>query len=88
MQFTHEQQIEHLEDLKRQATSPIERTILHDILISVLDSKSHRTITGNMIRCEMNYARYKKYMVLVVEPERFEGPKQAFEEKIISVHQI
>lgn len=70
MQFTHKQQIEYLESLKREAGSPLERTMLHDILISVLDSKSHRVIVGGMVHCTMNYARYKKYMVDVVTPER------------------
>lgn len=88
MQFTHQQQIEYLETQKRQVASPLERTMLHDILVSVLDSKSHRTVTGNMVRCEMNYSRYKRYMTLVVEPERFEGPREVDEPRIINVLEL
>lgn len=88
MEFTHNQQIEHLETLQHEAKSPLERTMLNDIRVSVLDSRSHRTMSGNMIRVEMNYERYKKYMKLVVEPERYEGPREANEIKIISAFEL
>jgi hypothetical protein len=88
MEFLHKQQIEHLETLKRNVSSPLERQMFHDILVSVLDSSSHCTMTGNMVRIEMNFLRYKKYMKLVVEPERFEGPREADEPKIISISEF
>ncbi|MBN2747421.1 MAG: hypothetical protein JXR34_11905 [Bacteroidales bacterium] len=62
--------------------------MISSIITSVLDSKSHVTISGNMIRCEMNLARYKKYMKLVVEPERIEGPKEITESPIITALEL
>jgi hypothetical protein len=88
MNFSHGMQVEHLETLKRNTSSPLERQMLHDILLSVLDSKSHITLSGNMIRCEMNLLRYKKYMKLVIEPERIEGPKLPGENPIITALEL
>lgn len=70
MQFSHKQQIEHLEEKFREANSQLERTMINDILVSVLECKGHYVISGGMVHLTMSYNRYKKFMVDVVTPER------------------
>lgn len=69
MIFSHKQQIEWLEEQKKNVSSVSERQMLSSMLASIYDSQSHRTISNNMVKVEMNHARYVRYMELVVNPD-------------------
>lgn len=70
MEFSHNEQLEWIKELKRNYKSISELKMLNAIETSIYDSKSHIVEANNMVHITMNHARYKKYIELVVTPEQ------------------
>lgn len=68
--FSHNRQVEYLENLKNLVGGLIDQKIITDIQRSVLDSKGHAIKGDSQIHITLPLYRYRSYMDYVVTPEQ------------------